>query len=217
MSSDVKKIKEYFLKLNTHNFNQIANYVNNIDENSNLLEIYSFIKKPNYFPLSVLCSHIANLAGNNENSLNLTIPIMFIPFRSDEYQCYCCKKIYSETPFFKQQYCKDCLQWYIKYAISNIDSIKTAIGNLDAYACTTNTVCNTKHKQRNSDFCIQEWCENCSEISYFKRIIINQQLDFENIGQIFEKNCSVYSIVSFTWMEFTSTSPIVKNGAQIAL
>ncbi|CAB5217496.1 unnamed protein product [Rhizophagus irregularis] len=209
MSSDVKKIKEYFLKLNTHNFNQIANYVNNIDENSNLLEIYSFIKKPNYFPLSVLCSHIANLAGNNENSLNLIIPIMFIPFRSDEYQCYCCKKIYSETPFFKQQYCKDCLQWYIKYAISNIDSIKTAIGNLDAYVCTTNTVCNTKHKQRNSDFCIQEWCENCSEISYFKRIIINQQLDFENIGQFFEKNCSVYSIVSFTWMEFTSTSPVL--------
>ncbi|CAB4494566.1 unnamed protein product [Rhizophagus irregularis] len=187
MSSDVKKIKEYFLKLNTHNFNQIANYVNNIDENSNLLEIYSFIKKPNYFPLSVLCSHIANLAGNNENSLNLIIPIIFIPFRSDEYQCYCCKKIYSETPFFKQQYCKDCLQWYIKYAISNIDSIKTAIGNLDAYVCTTNTVCNTKHKQRNSDFCIQEWCENCSEISYFKRIIINQQLDFENIGQFLKK------------------------------
>ncbi|PKC51899.1 hypothetical protein RhiirA1_482713 [Rhizophagus irregularis] len=140
MSPDVENIREHFLKLNTRNFNQIVNYVNNINENSNLLKIYSFIKKLNYFPLNVLYSHIANLAGNNENSLHLTIPIMFIPFNNNENQCYCCKKIYSETPLFKQKYCKECLQWYIKYATSNTDNIKTAIGNLDAYVCTTDTL-----------------------------------------------------------------------------
>ncbi|UZO20048.1 uncharacterized protein OCT59_011309 [Rhizophagus irregularis] len=184
---DVKNIREYFLRLNTHNFNQIANYVNNIDENSNLLEIYSFIKMLNYFPLSILLLHIANLAGNNENSLYLTIPIMFIPFNNKSNQCYCCKKNYSKTLLFEQKYCKDCLQWYIKYATSNTDSIKTAIGNLDVCIRTTNTNCDN-HKPRNLDFCIREWCENCSEILYFKQIVTNQRFDFKNMDHFFKKN-----------------------------
>ncbi|UZO20051.1 uncharacterized protein OCT59_011312 [Rhizophagus irregularis] len=188
MSPDVENIKEYFLKLNTHSFNQIANYVNNINENSNLLKIYSFIKKLNYFPLSVLCSHIANLAGNNKNSLHLTIPIMFIPFRSDEYKCYCCKKVYSETLLFKQKYCKYCLQWYIKYATSNTDSIKTSIGNLDVCIKTTNTNCD-EHEPKNLDFCIRGWCENCSEILHFKQIVTKRHFYFSNSYHFYEETC----------------------------
>ncbi|PKY27669.1 kinase-like protein [Rhizophagus irregularis] len=102
---DMKNIFKYFLKLNAYNYNQIANYVKNIDKNSNLLEIYDFMKKLNYFPLKVLYSHIAN--ENNEYSLDLIIPIMFIPFRNDIDRCYCCKKDYSETLLFKQKYCNN--------------------------------------------------------------------------------------------------------------
>ncbi|PKK60918.1 hypothetical protein RhiirC2_856587 [Rhizophagus irregularis] len=226
---DVKNIREYFLRLNTHNFNQIANYVNNIDENSKLLEIYSFIKKLNYFPLiSILLSHIANLAGNNENSLYITIPIMFIPFNNKKNQCYCCKKNYSKTLLFDQKYCKNCLQWYIKYATSNTDSIKTAIGNLDVCIRTTNTNCDN-HKPRNLDFCIREWCENCSEILYFKQIVTNQRFDFKNMDHFFKKNrkksiykqnvsdnffefklYSNYYSISFEFIESTE-STLVKN------
>ncbi|PKK74703.1 hypothetical protein RhiirC2_738250 [Rhizophagus irregularis] len=56
-----------FLKFNIHNYNQIANYVNNIGKKPGQLRIYSFIKKLNYFPLGVLYLHSANLVRNNEN------------------------------------------------------------------------------------------------------------------------------------------------------
>src|SRR5581483_6324353 len=39
--------------------------------------------------------------------------------------------------------------------------------------------CN-KHESRNLDFCtrnIQEWCDSCSEISYFKQVVTNHMID----------------------------------------
>jgi hypothetical protein len=191
--SDMANIKEYFIKFNTHSFNQIANYVKNIDRHSNLLEIYSFIKKLNYFPLSILYFHIANLVENNESSLNLTIPIIFIPFNINENQCYCCRKIYSETPLFKQKYCKNCLYWCIKYATIDLD-IKHSINNLDICIRTTNTNYCNKHEPRNLDLCIQDiqkWCENCTEILYFKQIITNQKFTLSKMNHIDKNNCRI--------------------------
>jgi hypothetical protein len=67
-------VEEYFLKLNTHKFNQIANYVNNIDKNSNQLEIYIFIKKLR-INFNIHSQIIVNLENNEDY---LTMPIMFI-------------------------------------------------------------------------------------------------------------------------------------------
>jgi hypothetical protein len=184
-TSYMANISEYFLKFNTYSYNQIANYVNNIDKNSNLLEIYNFIKKLRYFNFRIYYQIIASSENNNENSLNLIIPITFVPFKNEEDQCYCCKKIYSETPLFKQKYCKNCLYWCIRYATSNID-IRASIGNLDACIRTNNSDCN-KHEPKNLGFCIQEWCENCSEVLYFNQIVTNhQELDCS-----YEKNCKL--------------------------
>ncbi|PKY21513.1 hypothetical protein RhiirB3_500641 [Rhizophagus irregularis] len=136
MPLDMKNI-DHFLKFNTHNFNQIANFVNNIDKNSNLLDIYSFLKKLRFFNLKTNSRIFANLENNGDY---LTIPIMFIPFKNEEDRCYCCENIYSETPF-KQKFCMDCLYWCItNYATSSL-SIKCAIDNLDIkslYKCYDN-------------------------------------------------------------------------------
>jgi hypothetical protein len=183
---NIKNIIEYYLIFNANSFNQIANYVKNIDKHSNLLETYSFIKKLNYFPLIFLYSHIANLRENNDY-LNTTIPIMFIPINNNAHYCYYCKKVYSETLLFKQKYCKNCLFLCIKYATSNLD-IKWAIDNLDVCLSTTNTDC-SKHEPRDLNFCSQEWCENCTEILYFKQIVVNKKFDFNNIEHFYEKNC----------------------------
>ncbi|PKC57586.1 kinase-like protein [Rhizophagus irregularis] len=179
--NDMTNIIKYFLEINAHNYDQIYNYVNNIDENSNLLEIYHFIKKLNYFPLRILYSQIANL----ENPFDLAIPIMFIPFHNNMYSCYYCKKIYSETSLFNQRYCKDCFYWCIKCSTSNKD-IKCAINNLDICISTTSNINCDKHEPRKLDFCVQEWCENCSEITYFKQIVTDQQFDS---GDYYEENC----------------------------
>ena len=58
-----------------------------MNNNSNPLEIYSFIKNLNYLPLRPLIdwisySQITNLE-TNENSFNPPIPIMFIPFNNN--------------------------------------------------------------------------------------------------------------------------------------
>ncbi|GBB97731.1 hypothetical protein RclHR1_03050020 [Rhizophagus clarus] len=132
---------------------------------------------------------LIDLIENNDDILNLTIPIMFIPFNNNEYYCYCCRMKYSETPLFKQKYCKNCLYWYIEYATSNTD-IGTVIGNLDVYMNITNNNCN-KHEPRNSDSCIHGWCVNCSEILYFKQIITNKKVDFSNIDHIYENYCRI--------------------------
>ena len=171
---DIKNIEKEFLisaRMNIDNNNQIVNYMNN---NSNPLEIYSFIKNLNYLPLRPLIdwisySQITNLE-NDKSSFNLITPIIFIPFNNNVNECYYCKKFYSVTPLFKQKYCEYCLFLYIKYTASN---------NLDAYISTKNTQCN-RHEPRNLNFCtqnIQEWCNSCSEISHFKQIVTNHRID----------------------------------------
>src|SRR5688572_32091711 len=77
---NVTGIKECFLTRD--HINQISNYISNIDNNSNPLEVYNFIKGLNCIPLKPstdLISHsqISNLENNDENS---AIPITFNPF-----------------------------------------------------------------------------------------------------------------------------------------
>ncbi|CAB5189609.1 unnamed protein product [Rhizophagus irregularis] len=215
MSASMTYIGEYFSKFNTHSFNQIANYVSNIGKNSNILEIYSLIKKLNYFHLKIY-SQIANLE-KNENSLNVTIPIMFIPFNNNERHCYCCKKKYSKTILFKQKYCKNCLSWYIKYATSSVD-IRYPICNLDACKTIINNCCN-KHEPRNLGFHIQGWCENCSDISYFQQIVTNQKYYYLYKGSNFCRLCGSIIVefqlcpncylISFEFTESNFTIPIL--------
>ncbi|PKY59770.1 hypothetical protein RhiirA4_482787 [Rhizophagus irregularis] len=157
-TDNMTNVGKYFLEFNNHNYNQISNYVNNIDQNSNLLEIYNFIKKLSYFNFRIY----SQIKENNEDYLNeLIIPIIFIPLNNNKSTCHYCKQIYSMTSLFNQKYCKNCLNWYIKYATSNVN-IKTVINNLDVYIKTPNTNCN-KYEPRNLrdlNFCNQEWCEN---------------------------------------------------------
>ncbi|GET01625.1 kinase-like domain-containing protein [Rhizophagus clarus] len=214
MPANITNNGEYILlKLNTHNFNQISNYVDNIDKNSNLLELYGFMKKLNYFNLKIYSQ-----IEYNENYLEITIPIMFIPFNNDdEYVCFCCKAVYSKTILSKKKYCHNCLCWCIKHSISG-SNIRCAINNLDIYINTTINNCD-KHEPKILDFCNESWCENCSKILCFKQIVTD---DFRNINySYYEKNCRLcgkliynqlcsdcYSM-SFEIIESNSTAPIL--------
>src|SRR2546423_13267180 len=111
---------------------------------------------------------------NNENPFDPTpklksspVPILFIPFNRNDNNCNFCGNAYSETVLFGQKYCKNCLICYIKYTTDNETY-------LDVYISTNNTRCREHETSRISDFYtqnIQEWCEYCSEISYFKQIV----------------------------------------------
>src|SRR5436190_11674825 len=62
---------------------------------------------------------------------------------------------------------KNCLFWYIKYMTDNNTY-------LDILIVTKNTQCIEHEVTRNTDFCtrnIREWCEYCSDISYFNQIV----------------------------------------------
>ncbi|PKK71656.1 hypothetical protein RhiirC2_849003 [Rhizophagus irregularis] len=141
-------------------------------KNCKLCEIYNCISRL-YLPLKPLIdlisySQIANLE-NMKDSSNPIIPIMFIPFNNDEDECCYCKRSYSTTLLFKQKYCKHCLILYTKYTASN---------NLDVHITTIDSQCSNGHKSRSLDFCIQnihEWCNSCSEILCFKKIVTNNR------------------------------------------
>ncbi|RGB28179.1 hypothetical protein C1646_768125 [Rhizophagus diaphanus] len=107
---------------------------------------------------------------NLENNESVIMPIVFIPFDNNKDKCYYCKESYSVTPLFQQKYCRYCLFLYNKYT-TNI--------NLDIFISTKDTQCN-RHRLRSLDFCtqnIQEWCDSCSEVLYFKQVITNCRFD----------------------------------------
>ncbi|UZO07193.1 uncharacterized protein OCT59_027488 [Rhizophagus irregularis] len=204
---DVTNIEESVVstKISTYNYNQIANYTNN--KNSNPLNIYNFIGR-NYLPLQSLIDLTSyfniTIIEDNDNSFNPTIPIMFIPFNNDEIECCYCRGPYSTTPLFGQNYCKDCLFLYIKHTIIN---------NLDVYICSGYSACK-KHELRRLYFCtqnIQEWCNSCSKVLFFKQIVTNNRLEYINcynkeyIENI--KNCKlcdkmIYKQISINKIEF---------------
>ena len=116
--------------------------------------------------------------ANNENPFDPTpklksspIPIDFIPFNIDENNCNYCGGLYSQT-LLDQKYCKNCLLRYIK-------NVNTTDGNtyLDVHIRTKNQ-CIQHEITRNIGFCtrnIQEWCEYCSEVSYFNQVVTKYQ------------------------------------------
>ncbi|GBC00653.1 hypothetical protein RclHR1_03930003 [Rhizophagus clarus] len=119
------------------------------------------------------------------------ISIDFIPFSQNDINCIKCGNKYSETLLFGQKYCRRCLSLYI----NNMTSDNYIY--LDLYISTINSQC-SEHKAR--DFFAQEWCDNCSVISFFKQIPTNSLAiyddDFsseeQNIINIIienEKNC----------------------------
>src|SRR6266540_840610 len=96
------------------------------------------------------------------------IPISFISFNFvwEESQCNYCGINYSEALLFNQKYCKNCLSKYINHITDNNTY-------LDVHIVTKNVQCNKHEVTRNIDFCtqnIQEWCESCSDILYFKQV-----------------------------------------------
>ncbi|GBC29534.2 kinase-like domain-containing protein [Rhizophagus irregularis DAOM 181602=DAOM 197198] len=166
---EVPDDKQY-AALNNNAYNQIAHFMNNINENSNQLEIYNFIARL-YLPSKSLINWISySQTSNLENNESVIVPIVFIPFDNNKDKCYYCKEPYSITPLFQQKYCRYCLFLYFKYTTNN---------NLDVYISTKDIQCN-RHKPRSLDFCtqnIQEWCNSCSEVSYFKQVVTNCRFD----------------------------------------
>jgi hypothetical protein len=182
----ITNIEESFIstKVNIYKYNQIVKYANNTDKNSNLLGVYNFINRIYHSSKQLLdwISYSKNtIISDDKDFLDLIIPIIFIPFSNNENEIYYCKISYSMTPIFEQKYCKYCLMLYSKYASNN---------NLDVYINTKISGCNNGHKPRGLDFCtqnIQEWCNNCSEISHFKQIVTKNRFDNVNNYNNYEK------------------------------
>src|SRR5690348_15659483 len=109
---------------------------------------------------------------NDENSFDPTpklksspIPILFVSFNGSDWKCFHCGDKYTETLFYDQKYCKKCLSRYI---------VDTSDSNtcLDMCIYTVNSECNVHGMNRNKESPIQnvqDWCENCSGVSYFKQ------------------------------------------------
>src|SRR4051794_21747793 len=114
---------------------------------------------------------LANIL-NDENSFDPTpklksspIPILFVPFNGEDQNCFNCRDYYSGSAFFSQKYCKKCLSRYISDITDNYTYLDMSIS-------TRNLECND-HEMRDKKLLIQniqEWCENCSLVSYFKQI-----------------------------------------------
>ncbi|UZN98863.1 uncharacterized protein OCT59_000148 [Rhizophagus irregularis] len=122
-----------------------------------------------------------NLFDPTPNLNPSPIPVLFIPFDNDENKCNYCGNEHSKTLKFEQNYCKNCLSWYNRYTTGNNAC-------LDIYI--TNNVKCTEHEITRNGFDptnIQEWCEYCSEVSYFKQVIPNTS-SFNN--HYLSRNCT---------------------------
>lgn len=67
----------------------------------------------------------------NENSFNPTlklksspVPILFIPFNKSEEICNFCENKFSETSYFHQKFCKNCLSKYLEDYNVNVRNIE---------------------------------------------------------------------------------------------
>ncbi|GBC04851.1 hypothetical protein RclHR1_00590037 [Rhizophagus clarus] len=115
-----------------------------------------------------LCSNCYLISSGRIESIltEINIPILYLSWWYDHKQCVVCKHILKDlsVPLPKktlsevlQKWCSNCFTIYVGYV----------------HITTSNTHC-TDHIPRNLDFHtqnIQEWCINCSEISYFNQII----------------------------------------------
>jgi hypothetical protein len=127
------------------------------------------------------------------------VPVLFIPFKNDEKKCNYCGIEYSNTIKFKQKYCKNCLFWYIKYTIGNNTCLDTCI-------VTNNVQCIVYEANRNnfSTMNIQEWCEYCSEVLYFRQITPNTLSFCKNLFSICTHNKIDCKLCDKRWTSFFS-------------
>ncbi|GBC27963.2 kinase-like domain-containing protein [Rhizophagus irregularis DAOM 181602=DAOM 197198] len=157
----------------------------------------------------------------NENNFDPTsklksspVPISFLPFNNEKLKCNNCGNKYTVTNLYRQKYCKQCL-------LSYIEKITDNDVYLDVNIITNNTPCIEHELTRNINFLtsnIQEWCKNCSEISYFKNYYdhVNTTMQYLNIekdcklcGKLTDKNsfgfkmCSNCYLISSEWVEST--------------
>ncbi|PKY27506.1 kinase-like protein [Rhizophagus irregularis] len=102
------------------------------------------------------------------------VPVFFIPFKNNEEKCNYCGIEYSKSLMFKQKYCKNCLFRYIQDITDNNTY-------LDVRIKTINSRC-IKHKARKNFYItnIQEWCQYCSEILYFKQVALKNIYSYKN-------------------------------------
>src|SRR5581483_4728093 len=139
---------------------------------------------------------------NDKNSFDPTpklksspIPILFVPYNDNDKNCFHCGDRYTETLFYYQKYCKKCLSQYI---------VDTTDKNtyLDICMYTMYLECNKHKTSRNKESLIQniqDWCENCSGVSYFKQIhsvnyncgIYNPHKDIKSKIFKSEKDCKL--------------------------
>jgi hypothetical protein len=128
----------------------------------------------------------------NENNFDPTpnlksspVPILFLPFNNEKLKCNNCGNKYSATKLYKQKYCKQCL-------LSYIESITDGDMYFDVNIITNNSHCIKHESTRNTNFItrnIQEWCESCSEISYFKNYYDHVNTTTQYI--FIEKDCKL--------------------------
>src|SRR3954470_8686244 len=93
------------------------------------------------------------------------IPILFVSFNQNDRYCFNCGDEYTWTLFHYQKYCKKCLSYYINITDNNT--------YLDMCINTMDLECSEHEMSRDKELPIQniqEWCENCSQVSYFKQI-----------------------------------------------
>src|SRR5581483_1835905 len=124
------------------------------------------------------------------------LPILFISFNECDVKCFHCENKYTKTLFFGQRYCKKCLSRYIADTTDNNIC-------LDMCIYTMKLDCNEHEMSRNKGSLIrniQDWCENCSGISYFKQIyfVTSYYINYgpseeKDKSKIFEneKNCKL--------------------------
>src|SRR5581483_10735408 len=109
------------------------------------------------------------------------LPILFVSFNNRD--CSHGGDRYTRTLFYDQKYCKKCLSQYI----ADTSDSSTC---LDMCMYTMDLECN-KHKMSRKKGSlirnIQDWCENCSGISYFKQIHPGY---YSNYGPLEEKDKS---------------------------
>src|SRR5581483_8799296 len=123
------------------------------------------------------------------------LPILFISFNECDVKCFHCENKYTKTLFFGQRYCKKCLSRYIADTTDNNIC-------LDMCIYTMKLDCNEHEMSRNKGSLIrniQDWCEDCSGISYFKQIYTgffnydnyDAQKNIKNKIFESEKNCKL--------------------------
>src|SRR3954470_1620350 len=137
------------------------------------------------------------LANMNDESFDPTpklksspIPILFVSFNGEDRNCFNCGEHYTWSIFFDQRYCETCLSRYI----TDITDSNTY---LDLSISTMNLECNEHEMSKDKELLIQniqEWCENCSQVSYFKQIPTNYSNYSNKIDEIkfeSEKDCKL--------------------------